>query len=750
MMSDELDLIAIFKNQLESELRRATEYILELEKNPGKSDTLNGIMREFHTIKGAARAIQFNEIKETAHSIENIYHALIAGQITQRKSLINLTLYTIDLINEMLNARIEKKTLPQYDQLFEWVDSYLSGKEPQISKISQIYKKDEKIETSDKQTQKPLSPKPTSDEPQYKFFEEKDQIADKLLNLSGEISVAVTSLDVQRQTMKKVSNNLELLWREFNRFFKNDDDFRDKEYSIILFDKTKELKNQQSVSMEMLNIIENRLHFLSTELEHEVTQSRLVPIDTLFSSFPRIVRDLSQELGKECELVTYGEQTRIDRGVLEAIRVPLLHLIRNALDHGIESPNKRLQLGKIPTGKLEIKAQPLSSSIFITISDDGTGVDIEEIKETVISRGDTTIDLWNIMNLNERQQFLFLPGISTAKTVTETSGRGVGLDIVKTNIEKIGGRIRFESAENKGTSFILEMPQTLSLTRCLLVNAGNHYFFGNQYYAFPQNDIEKVCRIKSSDLRVINGQNAVRINEDTLMLYDFASSMELAPIKYTIEEKHVLILNFEDNKIALVVEEIFDEHYIVSRKIDSYLGKIRDVDGVTLLRDGKMALIVDIKDLFLTLSDHNFNKINIEKQNLKNVEPENKKHKILVVEDSQTVREVERHFLESAGYDVVTAINGADGLNKLKVSKFDMVISDIDMPRMNGIEMIKEIRKDPKYGDIPIIVVSYKDREEDRLAAKDAGANLYITKAAFDSKEMLLHISRFIDNKAHE
>jgi len=738
---NESDFLAIFQTELNGELQRATELALELEKAPDNLELINGLMREFHTIKGAARAIQFEEIKECAHYLEDIFHALLDNKTTFRPILIDITFFAIDLIRTVFKQQLAKQALPDHQCLEDIVQQYLNGDSPTLpqqalsSDIDQSSKAPIQ-DSSDIPKTEALAPdseahieSATGSPSTSKSTDEK--LMDKLFNLSGEMVIAVGAFDPQRDAMRKVSQSLLQFQRHIER-----------EGLHQLGANLQDIISQQATVLEHVNNTETRMRFLSNELEDQVNTARLVPLDHLFSTYPRLIRDLSKELNKSCELVLEGEQTRIDRGVLEAVTAPLMHILRNAIDHGIESPQQRLQQGKTEKGLIKIRVLQLGGQIEIHISDDGKGIDMQAIKQKVLEQGATTEVLWDSMDLFEQQQFLFLPGFSMAQSVTELSGRGVGLDIVKTVVEKVGGRVSIQSQLQQGTHFIIELPLTLSLTRCLLVQGGKHPFFGVQHYAFPENELDVIQRIKSSDIRTHEGREVVRINNQSIPLFSFANLMGLSPLKSTLEDRYVLVLG-DSSQIALVVEQVVEEQAIVRRSFDQRLGKIPNIDGVSLLRNGEMALIVDMKDLYQTLSD---SATHVESVRYDNTEDQTIR-KILVVEDSQTVREVEKHFLESAGFEVITAVDGMDGLNKIHSHHFDLVISDIDMPRMNGVEMIKKVRHENKYKTLPIIVVSYKDREEDKHQAISAGANEYVVKSDFDTEEMIHTIGRLINNE---
>jgi len=777
---DQIDFLSIFNNQVSNEIKKATDLLLLLEENPDSPEEIQSLMRIFHTIKGAARAVNINDIKDITHRLEDIFQGISENKISYQDSLINLSLHAIDLIKNITFNSVDGKSVIDSSYFSSLVDLYISGNDSDLliekldfyseqlksdnpdKKIStdnenekerenqKNFEKEQDQEFDKQRIENDLEQEAIDVQDQPKESEKKSEkhnisqkpqeLSDALMNLTGEMTVTVGSLDDQRNTMRSILSNLVSLQSEVTRIIEALDTKQNNNQKRIL-ENFRSLCQKQSQSIEMLDLTESRLKFLTNEIDDQITKSRLIEISTIFADYPRIVRDISKELNKNCKIEISGQTTRIDRGVMEMIRTPIIHLIRNSIDHGIESPEIRKKIGKSETGLIKVHAEKKGPQICITISDDGNGIILDELKKRVIKRGDTKSELWEKMSDHEKLQFIFLPGFSTAKSVSETSGRGMGFDIVKTEVEKMGGRVLLKNTEGKGLKTELELPLTLSLTRCILVKGGKDSFFGVQYYAFPENEIDEIKQFSMSQKCTIEGRDAVRINNETLMIYDFASIMGILPIQSKIEQKRMLILNAQTYRIALLVDNIFDEQHIVNRSLDERLGKIPNIEGVTILRDGNVALIVDIKDIIQSVTNNSYSIIEeYEKQS----ELKDKKDSILVVEDSQTVREVERHFLESAGYEVTTAVNGIDGLNKLKSGHFDLIISDIDMPRMNGLEMISNIRSESKYSNLPVIVVSYKDREADHQKAIDVGVNLYVTKAEFDSANMLEKIKELL------
>jgi two-component system sensor histidine kinase and response regulator WspE len=592
---------------------------------------------------------------------------------------------------------------------------------------------------------------------------------DRMQRLSGELTVAVGALSSQRERMAALTRQLARTSSFLSRLLSEDGDpetlLESLRVRLAQIEETGSGLNRLSDGYDRLD---GRLQHLVDGLADEVTQARLVPLSDLLDDYPRMVRDLGRELGKRIDLQIEGAENRIDRAVLEQLRNPMLHLVRNAIDHGIEGAAARQDAEKPAAGRLYIEARQLGSMMRIRLADDGAGIDHAKLMRTVVDRGHTTEDLWRAMALEERMQFLFLPGLSTADQVSTTSGRGFGLDIVKTVLDEVGGQVAVHSETGRGTMFELRVPLTLALTRCLLVVGGRHPLFGIQRYAVPMNEIARVHRLDLDWLREIQGRIAARVDGETLFLHRLDDLLGLQPLRRDLVNQNLIVLGEADDHCGLLVDEVSDELDLVSRPLDPRLGKVRDVAALALLDDGGLALILDVPDLLERMregaggvrrspprsapsSTPVFGRpklgahAEVRMDDADSAQPD-AAPRLLVVEDSVTVREVERHFLEQAGYQVTTAVNGIDGLNKARAGDFQMMITDIDMPRMNGIELISTLRGMERFRALPIVVVSYKDRSEDKEKALEAGADRYVTKSQFDTDVMLAIVADLLQH----
>jgi two-component system sensor histidine kinase and response regulator WspE len=477
---------------------------------------------------------------------------------------------------------------------------------------------------------------------------------------------------------------------------------------------------------------------LNSRLYREVILSRMTPFRNGVQGFPKMVRDICKQLGKQAKLEIRGMDTEVDRDILDKLDAPLTHMIRNSLDHGLELPEDREAAGKNPSGNLVLEARHAAGMLVITLSDDGRGVNLDRIRSKIIERRLASADMVGRMSETELLEFLFLPGFSTAGAVTELSGRGVGLDVVHSTITSVGGSVRLTSTVGKGTTFHMQLPLTLSVIRAVLAR------ISGDPYAFPHHRIDGLMRVPASELRslqdrqffVVDGRNVGLVLARQILQVDGEAESQA--------ELPVILFSSHGQSYALLVDEFVGEQDLAVRPIDPRLGKVPYVHASAILDDGSPVLILDVDDLRRGIDRL------LDEGRLRRTDAavgsahRRRRKKVLITDDSITVREVQRQLLSGRGYEVQTAVDGVDGYNIAREESFDLIISDIDMPRMNGIEFVTKIRADGKLKDTPVVVVSYKDREEDRLRGLEAGANYYLTKSSFQDDTLLQVVHELI------
>jgi two-component system sensor histidine kinase and response regulator WspE len=436
-------------------------------------------------------------------------------------------------------------------------------------------------------------------------------------------------------------------------------------------------------------------------------------------------------LGKQVRLELIGEATQVDRDILEKLDAPLGHLLRNAIDHGIESPDERHVAGKPAEGIIHLEARHSAGMLQIIVSDDGQGIDPDRLRQAVVERKLTTAEIAGQLTETELLEFLFLPGFTMKDMVTEISGRGVGLDVVQNMLKQVRGTIRVSTQPGKGARFQLQLPLTLSVVRTLLVD------LGGEAYAFPLAYIIRTLKLPRDKIEMLEGRQHFNFEGQPVGLVSAHQMLGGGEPTLTGDELPVIVVGEPGNIYGLVADRFLGERELVVQPLDARLGKIKDVAAGALMEDGSPVLIVDIEDMVRSVdklvSAGTLSKV----QRSAAADAVETRKRVLIVDDSLTVRELERKLLDQQGYGVETAVDGMDGWNAARTGHFDLIITDIDMPRMDGIELVTLLKKDANLKSLPVMIVSYKDREEDRQRGLDAGADYYLTKGSFHDETLL-------------
>ncbi|WP_033767913.1 chemotaxis histidine kinase/response regulator CheAY2 [Helicobacter pylori] len=477
--------------------------------------------------------------------------------------------------------------------------------------------------------------------------------------------------------------------------------------------------------LEELNQVVSSISAVTTDLQLAVMKTRMQPVGKVFNKFPRMVRDLSRELGKSIELIIEGEETELDKSIVEEIGDPLIHIIRNSCDHGIEPLEERRRLNKPETGKVQLSAYNEGNHIVIKISDDGKGLDPVMLKEKAIEKG--VISERDAESMSDREAFnlIFKPGFSTAKVVSNVSGRGVGMDVVKTNIEKLNGIIEIDSEVGVGTTQKLKIPLTLAIIQALLVGVQE------EYYAIPLSSVLETVRISQDEIYTVDGKSVLRLRDEVLSLVRLSDIFKVDAILESNSDVYVVIIGLADQKIGVIVDYLIGQEEVVIKSLGYYLKNTRGIAGATVRGDGKITLIVDVGAMMEMAKSI---KVNI--TTLMN-ESENTKSKnspsdyvVLAIDDSSTDRAIIRKCLKPLGITLLEATNGLEGLEMLKNGDKipDAILVDIEMPKMDGYTFASEVRKYNKFKNLPLIAVTSRVTKTDRMRGVESGMTEYITK----------------------
>lgn len=488
---------------------------------------------------------------------------------------------------------------------------------------------------------------------------------------------------------------------------------------------------------------DSKLNSATTEIESMVKNMRILPLSTIFHLFPRMVHNIAKDKGKQIEFITEGADVAADKKIIEEIKIPLIHILRNSIDHGIELPSERKEIGKNPVGKITISAKHHENKIIINITDDGRGLDIEKIKQKALEKGLLTQEELDGIDEEHLINIVFYPGFTTGESVTELSGRGLGLDIVHTKISQLNGRVDIYSEFRKGTVVTIELPATMATIKTFIVSEQN------QLYAIPTSSIKTVLRVDTTDVFERDGKNYFVHNDDVIPIYTLSQILELENIPRYANKYTLMIVKSESATIGIIVEKLICDQEVLHKKLEAPLFKVKNISGITTLANGEICLILNVGDIFSTTLPKKIN-TRITASNKAIKMKENYAHKILVVDDSLTTRTLQKNILQSYGYRVQIATNAPDALIKMHKEHFDLIITDNEMPKMSGLEFVKHIRKESMWSNIPIIVLTSLPESKWGRAFKDAGAQAYVQKDRFEQEGFVKLVDSFLKKAANE
>ncbi len=696
---------------------------------------------------------EIKKIFETILNILNLYQS-------NSKNLENDTLEAIKEICENTRKIFEPEGLKPEERKLEI--ELLVQKITIVEQMSKLNiakpKSGKKLPKSEKTNQDWLSAIDTSDIKTLRIDSFK---LDKLVNQIGDLIITRIKTNEHLSVAKNIQNELLEWQKSFNKmgyYIK----YFDRKYlsgptfgatvdprAIAAFNKQlMVLQNYHSEKMvylikettdlfKQMQENDSKLNSTASEIEGMVKNMRILPLSTIFHLFPRMVHNIAKEKGKQIEFITEGADVAADKKIIEEIKIPLIHILRNSIDHGIELPQERKEAGKNPVGKITVSAKHRENKIIINITDDGRGLDVEKIKQKALEKGLLTPD--EIENIDEEHlvNLIFYPGFTTGDSVTELSGRGLGLDIVHTKISQLNGRVDIFSEFQKGTMVTIELPATMATIKTFIVTEQN------QLYAIPTSSIKTVVRIDTTDVFERDGKNFYIHNDDVIPIYTLSQILELENKPRQANKYTLMIVKSESSTIGIIVEKLICDQEVLHKKLEAPLFKVKNISGITTLANGEICLILNVGDIFSSTLPKKINtKIIASNKAIKM--RENYTHKILVVDDSLTTRTLQKNILTSYGYRVQIATNAPDALIKMQKENFDLVITDNEMPIMSGLEFVKEIRKESKWADIPIIVLTSMPESKWGKQFKEAGSQAYIQKDRFEQESFIRCVDHFL------
>ena len=752
-------MLNLFQNEVSNYTDVLNEGLLEVENNPRAADKLESLMRAAHSIKGAARLVGIDNVVKIAHVMEDCFVAAQNGAITLKSEDIDTLLNAVDVLREISkDTSADVEVSPAIDELVNRMAALSDSREETPIPVSDTTQSDNTalalsgpsvpaIVASDA----PPAPVSAQDERDRMVRVTAAKI-ERIMGLTGEVVVSARWLTPFSETLTELKRRhaklaalLEQLQSDLTSESKAESRFALEaatqhigELALLAREKNRQCNLYLADCISRLDKFISTTATMSDRLYHEVISVRMRPFADGCRHFPRMVRDLARELGKKVRFEIIGETTEVDRDILEKSEAPLNHLLRNALDHGIESPAERIAAGKSEIGSLRLHASHRSGMLLISVTDDGRGIDTAQLRQKILSKGIAGPEIISQLAEPELMDFLFLPGFSTSANVSEISGRGVGLDVVRTMAHEIGGVVRVDSKPGQGLAFYLELPLTRSVIRTFLVE------INGEPYAFPLARIDRCQMLVQADIETVEDRQYFRMDNYNIALVDIYDVLEMNVSIPRDGLIPVIVVSDRSDAYGLVVDKFIGEYDLVVRPLDPRLGNVPNINAVAVMMDGAPVLIFDLEDLTNSI-DRLLTRRRLRKVRYSDDSSEsNSLKRILVVDDSVTVREIERKLLENQGYRVELAVDGKEAWNAIRTEHFDMLVTDVDMPRMNGIELVTRIKQQDDLKEIPIIIISYKDSEKHRSQGIAAGADRYLTKNSFEDNSFLEMVAEMI------
>ncbi|MFO8057397.1 MAG: hybrid sensor histidine kinase/response regulator [bacterium] len=747
--------LRIFRGEAEEHLSVINLGLVDLEEGKAHEEQIHGIFRAAHTLKGSARMLGLETIGAIAHKMEDVLKEIDSKALEPASHVVDRLLEGADSINRILSEE-EVDAHAVINRLSEIMGA---GEEAEEGAEAEAVSEEEKGKAEQEEPPREESPQEppsrleagkagvatdtqaapstnTSAPDTGRQWSKSDTLRveasklDNLIDLSGELLISKLKLEGKVYSSQNLLDTMTELIQGFDGMVENGNKTRFKA-------KLQEVRNRYHDFLQEFgeDIVELDLNL--QDMQNGALQLRMTPAGTMFDEFPRLVRDLARDLEKEISLEVSGEETEIDKRLLEKLRGPLVHIIRNSCDHGVERPDEREKKGKPRRGKISVQAYHHGPSVVIEIEDDGAGMNADRIRKASVSRG--LVDERTAADMTDEEVFYLTmrPGFSTSEIITDLSGRGVGLDVVKNNVEELRGDLDISSAPDAGTRITLRLPLTISIISALLVMQGG------EPYAIPLTAVEEVVRVRVKELETNRGKEALTVRGRLLTLVRLGDLLGLSPLAGSEKEPaseedflNVVVLKFRNQHLALEVDQVLREQDILVKSLGSRLQKASLVSGATILRKGEPALILSVFDIFaeaLRMEERGGIKQKV-------VSREKERHipRILVVDDSITTRTIEKNILDRAGYEVTTAVDGTEALARMEdAGPFDLFVLDVDMPGLDGFELTERLRENERTSETPVVICTSRASDEDKRKGISVGAQAYIVKGSFDQNVLL-------------
>ncbi|MEW6086982.1 MAG: hybrid sensor histidine kinase/response regulator [bacterium] len=741
-MPDKSVILKALKEDSLELIQKLNTGFLSLEKDPGRKDIWEDVMRTLHNLKGLSRVMGFDSIGVLSHRMEDVVKIMFDNKTSFSAGKLDVFLKAVDAIDLFLKAVIDNQKVDfKPDNFLSMLDAIAKG-EPLESVQTKEGPPGEKISETAAPAAAPVSsPPPPSQSAVQDSVRIRTDRLDYLLNLASEMVIDRICFNKELKDMEIIQDMIYREYQEWQAFSREcqinlfaEDGFK----NAYLEDKlNKNIQNLSILKEQFVTLFNNHSTTIShhntiiSDYQQKITEVRMLPVSIILSTFPRLVHDLAQQFGKKIEFIVEGGEIEIDKKILEDIRDPLIHILRNAVDHGIESPAKRKEIGKPETGTIKLTLSYQGSQIKIEFSDDGGGINIEEIKKSAVKKGFYREEELKALERDDLLNLIFRPGFSTSEIITSVSGRGVGMDVVQKNIKALSGSLTISTRENAGTKFTILIPLSMATTNILIVG------IGEQLFAIPSLAVEETLEISSENIHTVEGREAISIRDHIIPLawLDVVLGIRKKDKKLKKHSKlSVVILIRDDKRIAFVVDKLVDECEAVIKSMGKKVKDVFNIIGVTILGSGDLVFILDPFELIISARQKEFRSAAGEEDKKTQAL---KQPCVLVTDDQMTIRQLHRSILESSGYKVEEARDGVEALDKLSKNKIDLVITDVQMPRMDGFELTGKIKVKDVFKKIPVIIISGLGSEDDKKRGIELGADAYLAKQDFNQQNLI-------------
>jgi len=722
--------LELFRQELEDQVAILNQALLDLEVDPANADGFDRLMRAAHSVKGAARIVGLHDLEALAHAFEDTLVAVRDGRLFLSQALLSRLFTIVDCLETIQGcapAEMPGWIDSQRPVLEAWARSLMTGS----SDDAPVAAPAEALAPSGEPTQGPPAPERV-------VRVDADQL-NRIMALAGESLVEAKWLQPFADSLAQLKDRQNEMVALVEQLHQQGSEPGSRDGRDLLEQVRAKERDCQELLVDRLGELElfaRRANNVAYRLYREVIGSNMRPFSDGLAGFPRMVRDISRSLGKQVRLEVIGKGTLVDRDILKRLESPLTHILRNAIDHGVETPEARLAAGKPAEATLRIEALHRGGMLAIHVADDGRGVDLAAVRRKLVQRQLMAAEAVARLSEADLLDALMLPGFSTATAVTELSGRGVGLDVVRAMVQEVGGSVRLSSTAGAGTSIHFQLPLTLSVVRTLLVE------IAGEPYAFPLARLDQIVAIDQSSIHGVEGRDTFSFDGRTIGLVAAREVMALPPLEKLPDPVPLVVISDHSNVYGVMVDRFLGEQDLVVRPLDSRLGRVANISAAALMGDGLPILIVDVPDLVRSIDAR---LMRGDLHSLAAVPPAPcSRRRVLVVDDSATVRQSLVRCLIGAGYRVEQAADGREAWTALQGQEFDLVLTDVEMPLMDGLELVRQLRQQPRLASLPVMIVSSREGEQDRLLGLEAGADYYLDKSSFSDARLLAAVHDLI------